>query len=334
MIRSDINSSQKLDTQGTVCDMLDFPAVKSRSTAPVNFISRSAPAHTLVVLAYFLDDLGRDNLQFFLAQGLVPESSYHFVVVINGDVSEIWTARLHRIAESYPNFEWYSRENVGYDFCAYKDALSKRTLKVSIKDIQYFVLINKSMRGPFLPSYYDKPWPEVFTSRLHGDIKLSGTTINCGNPDGNQDTSWITMHVQSMLWAFRANLLPELVGRLQCHADKGEAIRSIEVGFPAALLARGFRLASTMRMLDAREGVPDANTAAICAWAKGLRSVETYGDSFLPGQYAGIDLSPLETVFFKANRGVGDAVLRQHTAFALMNRNFTASAALVCGAPA
>ncbi len=105
VIRSDMNSSQKLDTQGAVCDMLDFPAVKMRSTALINSVLRSAPAHTLVVLAYFLDKLGRDNLQFFLAQGLVPESAYHYVVVINGNVSETWTARLHTIAELYPNFE-------------------------------------------------------------------------------------------------------------------------------------------------------------------------------------------------------------------------------------
>jgi hypothetical protein len=89
-----------------------------------------------------------------------------------------------------------------------------------------------------------------------------------------------------------------------------------------------------MRMLDAHEGVPDANTAAICAWAEGLQRRKSRGDAFYAGQYAGIDLSPLETVFFKANRGVGEAVLRLHTAFALMNRNFTTPAALVCGAPA
>ncbi len=174
-------------------------------------------------------------------------------------------------------------------------------------------------------------------ARLHGDIKLSGTTINCGvDPDGPIQHRWVTMHVQSMLWALRADLLPELLGRLQCPGTKAETILHVEVGFPQELLARGFRFASTMRMLDAREGVAnDANTAAVCAWARGLQRRKTKGDSFYAGQYAGIDLSPLETVFFKANRGVGDATLRQHTAFALMNRNFTAPAALVCrGAPA
>jgi hypothetical protein len=43
------------------------------------------------------------------------------------------------------------------------------------------------------------------------------------------------MHVQSMLWAFRADLLPELVGRLQCFAKKRDAIRKIEVGFSQVL---------------------------------------------------------------------------------------------------
>jgi hypothetical protein len=307
--------------------MLDIPGVQTRSEALVNFRQRLEPAHTLIVLAHYFDRLGRDNLQFFLAQGLVPDSAYHFVVVVNGQVPPGWSEKLNKIAEAYSNFEWHAHNNTGYDFCVYKDALTSLPLKVSIKDIRNFVLLNKSLRGPFVPSYYERPWPDVFTSRLTDRVKLSGTSINCG--DGRS----IGLHVQSMLWAFSADILPFMLARFRCLATKTDVIMALEVGLPRELAARGFRFASTMRMLDSKEGVPDASTGAICAWSAGQSGLRRGGDQYYQGAYAGIDLHPLETVFFKANRHVGPRLLRQYSAFALMNHNFTVPARIICAPP-
>ncbi len=321
----DTNSSANLDTEGFVCAMLDTPGVKQRSEASVYFRKSSIPARTLIVLAHYFDALGRDNLQFFLAQGLVPDSAYHFVVVINGPIPMGWEAKLNKITEAYPNFEWHTHVNTGYDFCVYKDVLSSMLLKISIKDVRYFILLNKSLRGPFVPSYYERPWPDIFTSRLKGQVKLSGTSINCG--DGKK----ISLHVQSMLWAFSADILPFMLGRLKCFQDKWDAVINLEVGLPKALVAEGFRFASTMRMLDSKEGVPDTNTDAICAWSGAQADRNTEGDQYAPGSYAGMDLNPLETIFFKANRQVGVKLLKQYSIFALMNNNFTVPARIICG---
>ncbi len=234
--------------------------------------------------------------------------------------------KLNKIAETYSNFEWHAHENIGYDFCVYKDVLTNIPLKIPIKDVRYFILLNKSLRGPFVPSYYERPWPEIFTSRLKGSIKLSGTSIHCGNGDS------LGLHMQSMLWAFSADILPFMLERFECFATKPEVIQALEVGLPRALLAKGFRFASTMRMFDSKEGVPDANTDAICAWAR-AESGHGGGDQYYGGAYAGIDLHPLETVFFKSNRHVGPKLLQQYTTFALMNNDFTVPARILCAPP-
>ncbi len=61
---------------------------------------------------------------------------------------------------------------------------------------KYFVWLNSSVRGPFLPSYHprDVHWTRAFVRKLAGDVKLVGATINCG---GAYALSAQQPHVQS-----------------------------------------------------------------------------------------------------------------------------------------
>ena len=47
---------------------------------------------------------------------------------------------------------------------------------------RYFVWLNSSVRGPFLPAYLrgKMHWTAAFTSRITDSVKLVGSTINCG----------------------------------------------------------------------------------------------------------------------------------------------------------
>ena len=308
-------------SKGFVCDALEIPGIRQRSEAVVLFKQQPTSAQTLIILAYVFDALGTDNLQYFLAQGIVADPKYHFVLMVNDPTPIEWENRLSEIAKEYVNFEWHKHLNFGYDFCVFKDALTSIKLRISIDHIRYFILMNKSLRGPFVPSYYDKPWPEIFTSKLNDKIRLSGTSINCG------DKRSINLHVQSMLWAFSSDSLEFMLERLKCYSNVHDAMINIEVGLSRAMMAHGFRFASTMLMLSAKEGIPDANTDAICAWS----TTSNHGDSYYSGAYVGIDMNPLEMVFFKSNRRISPQVLHRYSIFSLMNNNFTVPARLICG---
>lgn len=76
-----------------------------------------------------------------------------------------------------------------------KDA-SNRLFVFMRRAFKYFIWLNSSVRGPFLPAYHprDVHWSTAFTRKLAGDVKLVGSTINCG---GAYALSAQQPHVQS-----------------------------------------------------------------------------------------------------------------------------------------
>ena len=46
---------------------------------------------------------------------------------------------------------------------------------------KHIIMMNSSVRGPFLPSYWPRriPWTRILTDRLSDTVKLVGPTISC-----------------------------------------------------------------------------------------------------------------------------------------------------------
>ncbi len=65
-----------------------------------------------------------DNLDFFLAQGLVAHARYRFVVVCNGGVDGAWGAKLDALAVWIPNFELHVCGNQDRDAGAWSAVLN------------------------------------------------------------------------------------------------------------------------------------------------------------------------------------------------------------------
>jgi hypothetical protein len=70
------------------------------------------------------------------------------------------------------------------------------TVVGTCRAFKYFVWLNSSVRGPFLPAYHPAGvhWTTAFVRKLTGDVKLVGSTINCG---GAYALSAQQPHVQS-----------------------------------------------------------------------------------------------------------------------------------------
>ena len=85
------------------------------------------------------------------------------------------------------------RDNIGYDFGGWSDALLIDNL---YKNYDNFICINSSVIGPFIPSYYNEKWTDIYLKGLlQPNVKLFGSTINtCCNPI-------ITSHVQSYIFS-------------------------------------------------------------------------------------------------------------------------------------
>ena len=145
---------------------------------------------TLIIYAFAATEAGsgvwEDNFDFFLAQGLVADARYRFVVVCNGGVDGAWGAKLDALAAWLPNFEWHVRGNQGRDAGAWSAVLNAQLpLRFDLATIRRFILINASVRGPFLPEYFMRPWPEALFSLLHSprcketNCQLAGLLVDC-----------------------------------------------------------------------------------------------------------------------------------------------------------
>lgn len=94
------------------------------------------------------------------------------------------------------------RENVGYDFGGWSEALLTDDLH---KNYDNFIFVNSSVIGPFVPSYYDGRWTDIYINGLKNNVKLFGSTINtCGNP-------LETSHVQSYIFSLDKTALEYLI---------------------------------------------------------------------------------------------------------------------------
>jgi hypothetical protein len=134
---------------------------------------------------YEKNDDYKNNLDFFLNNGILDYVDYYFI--INGNCSI-------NIPEK-DNIKIIYKQNIGYDFGAWSHALKK------INDIyDYYIFINTSVIGPYLEKN-DSDWLQKFLKLFNtNDVKLIGSTINILNPP-NQT------HVQSMFFILNREAL-------------------------------------------------------------------------------------------------------------------------------
>ena len=112
---------------------------------------------SLVIFAYFERGFSKKNLSFFIKKGLIKSKNIDFLFIINGP-------KLSIAIPNYSNVYVQFRENRGGDFAAWAYGLST----VRYNDYDYFIFLNDTVRGPFLPRYISNriPWPDLFCSPM------------------------------------------------------------------------------------------------------------------------------------------------------------------------
>lgn len=163
--------------------------------------------NTAVIFHYFeKSDDYKDNLAYFLRRGY--RSDVDFIICISGGCS----VPLPRAA----NIFYFYIPNGGFDYGGHSRIVNDF---LNVEKYDYFIFLNSSVRGPFLPTYFDRPWHRVFTDLIDDQTKLVGSTINilgkdhqCSRVDellnGGQKS---LSHVQSMAYALDRTALRALI---------------------------------------------------------------------------------------------------------------------------
>lgn len=254
---------------------------------------------TAVIYHYFEKDRSyRDNLVYFLANGICQKAD--FFVIISGDCSID--------LPEFENVRYIHAPNRNNDFGGY--AAYARDYFCDSYDFHVFV--NSSVRGPFLPTYYEEPWTTVFTRRLDGDTHLVGSSINVIDDRSGIIKAYkesfpdrhFAAHVQTTSYALTREALMHLIDAdfyaSDRELDKMEVIVHYELHLSSEIMHRGWKINAILPVYENVDyvggRVTPENTSA------------RYGDVLWKSSFFSRSLSPLEAVFIKTNRDIIDEV--------------------------
>jgi hypothetical protein len=241
----------------------------------VQTVNSQSFSKILVVYAYYeSDSVSADNLRYFLRHAIGNndhQDSIDYVFVVNG----------FEISVEIPqagNIRVLKRENTCYD----SGAISYGLQHSNISSYSYFIFLNKSLRGPFLPLYLPNSfqWTSIYTNMISNDVKWAGSTISCAqNP-----------HVQSSI------VVTDQVGLnialendiFACQTDLWSTVLKYEVASSAAILKAGFNIASLMHRY---KGI-DFRNPSFSNCNRRENPTPRFGND-------GLDLDPFEVVFIK-----------------------------------
>jgi len=254
---------------------------------------------TLVLYVYNAADTEHTrNFAFFLRYGIKEDDVAYRIIVTKGPGVKDFP----RLPTLPANAQYLRTEQCTGTWGAIDAVMGL----LPIADYQYFVVVDSSVRGPFLPPYLasssslnedediETPlhWTEAFTNKIIDHVKLVGSTISCeGAPvNGNAAAAWrgnpaVTPHA----WATDATgwaLLASQHGVFRCHTNSWEQRYYADVGASLAILKAGWTLDT---LLTRYQGV---DWTAASAWQCNQRVRPDYEH-----HYDGISVTPYETVF-------------------------------------
>ena len=131
---------------------------------PLDTVKTDRP---LITYVYYETKNARENILFFVQHGL--HDGADFIFIVNGKSD---------IAKSLPdrkNIRVIQRANRCFDLGTHAEVLSDPALTNKYKR---FILMNASIRGPFLPHWSPDCWSEAYLSKLTDTVKVNEAYIS------------------------------------------------------------------------------------------------------------------------------------------------------------
>jgi hypothetical protein len=145
------------------------------------------------LLVLYVFHIYNDRVEHFLNNCIFNDKNTDFIIISNGKNNNFQVP---------DNAKILFRDNIGYDFGGWSDALLIDNL---YKNYDNFIFVNSSASGPFVPEYFKDKWTDIYINGLKDNVKLFGSTINtCGQP--------LTLsHVQTYIFSMDIMTLEYLI---------------------------------------------------------------------------------------------------------------------------
>lgn len=128
-----------------------------------------------------------ERVRHFIENCIFESTDVEFMIIVNN--ANLSPDSIDGVP---PYVKTLFRENLGYDFGGWSDALLTDSI---YNNYDNFIFVNSSVIGPFLPSYFTGKWTDVYINGLQGNTKLFGSTINTICEPAKQT------HVQSYIFS-------------------------------------------------------------------------------------------------------------------------------------
>ncbi|KAI1102363.1 hypothetical protein F4804DRAFT_267572 [Jackrogersella minutella] len=246
----------------------------------------------LILYAYKESPNARENLKFFLDQGL--HGFADFIFILNGDTG------IADLIPKHDNIRIIQRPNVCFDLGSFGEVLREDDLW---RKYRRFITMNASLRGPFIPYWSKRCWSDAYLERVTDDVKLVGMTINCGPRPHVQSMIWATddIGMELLLYPPGNSSQPDVFGTADdivafggCYLAFHQAMHA-EVGATAVIRDAGYKISAMMSAFQGEEYLDECDVHR--------------KDLLFDGSYFGTNIHPYETIFFKANRGIDPPTL-------------------------
>jgi hypothetical protein len=243
------------------------------------------------IVVYAFHEYNR-NVKFFLNFGVTEDPNVDYMIVQNMpewpkdqkselENSEIGTSKMY----------WIRRPNISTDIGAYSEAM--RNLPEDTYD--YFVFVNSTVRGPFLPVWYNKKehWSSCFTRLLSDTVAIVGLSIV------TKHIWYFKPYVQSMAYAIDARGV-ELYRHHGIFMSKNKGTSKLqrmvkyEQRGSRVLLKYGYNLDCFLTAAQGRDWQSRKNSK--------VGNNKRLKDVWHNRGYLGYNVHPHESLFFKTNR--------------------------------
>lgn len=176
-------SAEALDTN----HLIGSNTSKSYDTSRTSLYSNPTNNDKVIIYAYYETPAARINFEFFLKHALHAHAD--FIFILNGPTN---------IDETIPranNIRIVRKENTCYDLGSYGIVLNENEREV-VHRYRWFVMMNASIRGPFMPHWSDACWSDSYLSKVTDRVKVS----NCPPPPCSAYSDQSTYSLSTARW--------------------------------------------------------------------------------------------------------------------------------------
>jgi hypothetical protein len=203
-----------------------------------------------------------------------------------------------------PNVKYIYHENKNNDYGGYAHAINNIIL---MEEYEFFIFVNSSVRGPYIPSYVNSDWTLAFTRHLEGDVGLVGASINISPPNlpisilfkERHGGSGSCSHVQSMVFAIAKPQLKLLVENgffsKKEFLSKDELVVDYEINLSQSIIRSGLNIKCML---------PEYNKIDYRLPHQDINPTSLNGDPYFENCYFGRTIHPYESLFVKTNRNI------------------------------